>query len=115
MSKAIISRNKKGLSVSMLTLLFGVIGTTGMAQAAGDAEAGAAKIAVCAACHGMDGKAAANIYPHLAGQSAPYLESALKAYRSGERGGGMSAMMAPQATNLSDQDIADIAAYYSAQ
>ncbi|MDR5902526.1 MULTISPECIES: c-type cytochrome [Halomonas] len=83
------------------------------AQAAGDAAAGEAKIAVCAACHGTDGMATAPIYPNLAGQSATYLESSLKAYRAGERGGGMSAMMTPQAQSLSDEDIADIAAYYS--
>jgi len=83
------------------------------AQAAGDAAAGEGKIAACAACHGSDGIATAPIYPNLAGQHAPYLEGALKAYREGQRGGGMSAIMAPQAAALSDQDIADIAAFYS--
>ncbi|MDX6018587.1 cytochrome c [Shewanella indica] len=84
-------------------------------MAAGDAAAGAQKVAVCAACHGANGTSAVNIYPNLAGQWAPYLESALKAYRAGERTGGMTAMMAPQAANLSDEDIADIAAFYSEQ
>lgn len=107
--------SKKWVSSSVFAIVLAALGQSGLAQAAGDAEAGATKIAVCAACHGMDGKAAANIYPHLAGQWAPYLESALKAYRAGERSGGMSAMMTPQAANLSDADIADIAAYYSAQ
>lgn len=83
------------------------------AQAAGDPAAGEGKIAACAACHGSDGKATAPIYPNLAGQNAEYLVSALKAYRAGERGGGMSAMMTPQAQALSDEDIADIAAYYA--
>lgn len=83
------------------------------AQAAGDAAAGETKIGACAACHGTDGKATGPIYPNLAGQNAPYLEGALKAYREGQRGGGMSAIMAPQAASLSDQDIADIAAYFS--
>ncbi|WP_280552923.1 cytochrome c [Halomonas sp. 25-S5] len=82
------------------------------AQAAGDPEAGKGKIAACAACHGTDGKATAPIYPNLAGQNVAYLENALKAYRAGERGGGMSMMMTPQAQALSDEDIADIAAYY---
>lgn len=85
------------------------------AQAAGDAEAGAKKITTCAACHGKNGKATTPIYPNLAGQSAQYLESALKAYREGQRGGGMAVMMTPQAQQLSDEDIADIAAYYSSQ
>ena len=100
---------------SVTAILLGLVAQSGLVQAAGDAEAGANKVAVCAACHGADGKSAANIYPHLAGQWAPYLESALKAYRAGERTGGMTAMMTPQATNLSDEDIADIAAYYSEQ
>ncbi|WP_280546879.1 cytochrome c [Halomonas sp. 11-S5] len=83
------------------------------AQAAGDPEAGKGKITACAACHGTDGKGTAPIYPNLAGQSAAYLESAMKAYREGQRGGGMSAIMTPQAQALSDEDIADIAAYYA--
>lgn len=95
--------------------LFTMVIQPGLAETTGYAAAGAEKIALCAACHGMDGKSPANIYPHLAGQWAAYLESSLKAYRAGERTGGMSAMMTPQATNLSDQDIADIAAYYSQQ
>ncbi|MBB3190321.1 c-type cytochrome [Halomonas cerina] len=83
------------------------------AQAAGDPAAGEGKVTACAACHGTDGMGTAPIYPNLAGQSAAYLESALKAYRAGERGGGMSAIMTPQAQSLSDEDIADIAAYYA--
>ncbi len=97
------------------TAVLAVMMLPGLANAEGDAAAGAEKITMCAACHGMDGKSPANIYPNLAGQWAAYLESALKAYRAGERNGGMSAMMTPQATALSDQDIADIAAYYSQQ
>lgn len=99
------------IAAASLTLMV----QSSFAETVGDAAAGAEKIALCAACHGMDGKSPANIYPHLAGQWAAYLESALKAYRAGERTGGMTAMMTPQATNLSDQDIADIAAYYSQQ
>lgn len=85
------------------------------AQAAGDAEAGAEKNAICVACHGTDGHGTAPIYPNIAGQSTEYLESSLKAYRAGERGGGMSALMTPMAKPLSDEDIADLAAYYNQQ
>lgn len=99
----------------MAALLVVGLAASGSASAAGDAEAGAEKIATCVACHGADGKASADIYPSLSGQSTTYLEMSLKAYRAGERGGGMSAVMTPQAANLSDQDIADIAAYYSQQ
>lgn len=101
----------------MLKMLFATtvltLGMAGVAQAAGDAAAGEGKAAVCAACHGTDGIALVPIYPNLKGQNAPYLESSLKAYRDGQRTGGNSAIMAPMASNLSDADIADLAAYYS--
>lgn len=98
-----------------LLAVAGIVAMTasGAAMAAGDAAAGKAKAAVCAACHGADGKATAPIYPNLAGQNAAYLESALKAYKAGQRKGGQSAVMTPMAMPLSDQDIADLAAYYS--
>lgn len=105
----------KWIQGSMAAAMFAVILQPNLASAEGDAAAGAEKITVCAACHGVDGKSTANIYPHLAGQWAPYLESSLKAYRAGERTGAMTMMMTPQAANLTDQDIADIAAYYSQQ
>lgn len=86
------------------------------AEVKGDAAAGAGKIAVCVACHGEGGAVpAAPIYPKLAGQTTEYLTSSMQAYRDGLRLGGMAAMMSPQAATLSDQDIADIAAYYSQQ
>lgn len=100
--------------VSAAVLLTG-FSLSGLAQVVGDPAAGAEKISLCVACHGSDGKATADIYPSLAGQSATYLDMALKAYRASERGGGMSMVMTPMATSLSDQDIADIAAYYSQQ
>ena len=68
----------------MLKTLFAsavmTLAMTGMAQAAGDAAAGAGKAAVCSACHGKDGIALVPIYPNLRGQNAAYLEGALKAY-----------------------------------
>jgi cytochrome c553 len=81
--------------------------------AAGDAAAGKAKAAVCASCHGADGKALLPAYPNLAGQNEEYLVSALKAYRSKERQGGNAALMHAMAANLSDDDIANLAAYYA--
>ena len=80
---------------------------------AGDAAAGKAKSAVCAACHGAAGKAAVPNYPNLAGQNKAYLISALKAYKNKERNGGMAVIMQGQATALSDQDIENLAEYYS--
>ncbi|MDX1598572.1 cytochrome c [uncultured Marinobacter sp.] len=80
---------------------------------AADAEAGKAKAAVCAACHGKDGIASIPGYPNLAGQNEAYLKSALKAYKNKQRSGGQAAIMQGQAAALSDEDIANLAAYYS--
>ena len=108
------------MKISTLLVLLGLSGITATAAVAaevkGDAAAGATKVAVCQACHGVAGKVpAAPIYPSLAGQSTEYLQSAMISYRDGLRQGGMSAMMSPQVATLSDQEIGDIAAYYSAQ
>jgi cytochrome c553 len=81
--------------------------------AAGDPVAGKQKAALCATCHGANGIAVAPTYPNLAGQNEAYLISALQAYRSKERNGGMAAIMQMQAANLSDADIDNIAAYFS--
>ena len=67
----------------------------------------------CIDCHGADGNAPIDpTYPKLGGQYADYLEHALQAYRSGDR---QHALMTPQATNLSDQDIADLGAYFASR
>ena len=84
-----------------------------VAAKAGDAAAGQSKSAVCVACHGTDGIGIADIYPNLAGQKAAYLESAIKALRDGVRSGSNAAMMQPMVANLSDEDAADLAAYYA--
>lgn len=80
---------------------------------AGDISAGKAKSAICATCHGANGVSIAPIYPNLKGQKEAYLLSSLKAYKSGQRQGGMSALMKPQTSVLSDDDMANLAAYYS--
>ena len=80
---------------------------------AGDAAAGKAKSAVCAACHGANGKAQIPNYPHLAGQNAGYLVESLKAYKNKQRTGGQAVIMQGQAAALSDADMADLAAYYA--
>ncbi|MBT8114251.1 MAG: cytochrome c [Arenicella sp.] len=97
----------------MKNFIFGLALLLPITANAGDAEAGKSKAATCAACHGADGISIADIYPNLAGQKEGYLVSATKAYRDGTRTGGMTAVMAPMATGLSDEDIADLAAYYS--
>lgn len=79
----------------------------------GDAAAGKAKSAVCAACHGANGIATIATYPSLAGQNKAYLVSALKAYKNKQRSGGMAAVMQAQAAGLSDADMENLAEYYS--
>ncbi len=80
------------------------------AQAA-DIEAGKEKAAVCAACHGADGKTPIDpSYAIIAGQYADYLVAALRAYRSGSR---KHAVMGGQAAALSNKDIDNLAAYYA--
>ncbi len=81
------------------------------AAVAGDAELGKAKAQqICATCHGMDGVGIDDTYPKLAGQYADYMEQALKDYRSGAR---KNAIMAGFAATLTDEDIANVAKYYS--
>ncbi len=81
------------------------------AAVAGDADAGKAKSAVCAACHGGNGISPNAIWPNLAGQKAEYLIAQLKAFKAGER---KNAQMSAMVAGLSDDDIANLAAYYSA-
>ena len=68
----------------------------------------------CIDCHGADGNAPIDgTYPKLGGQYADYIEHSLQAYRSGDRSGSPSTdLMASQAKDLSDQQIADLAAYF---
>lgn len=80
-----------------------------LAPALASAEA-PAKAAVCAACHGADGKAVLPMYPNLAGQYANYLEHALKEYRAGLR---KNPVMGAQASALTDADIHELAEYFS--
>ncbi|CAI0878028.1 Cytochrome c-554(548) [Serratia entomophila] len=83
------------------------------AMAAGDAVAGKNKSTSCMACHGAEGKVKAPVYPNLAGQNALYLQYALLAYKKGERNGGQAEVMKAFVSGLSDEDIADLAAYYA--
>lgn len=80
--------------------------------AAGDTEAGQAKSATCMGCHGLAGNSTIPNFPKLAGQGEAYIVKQLQYFKSGER---KNAMMAGVASLLSDQDMEDIAAYYSIQ
>lgn len=97
----------------LLNLLFIGIVSLPLFASAADLDAGKEKSAVCAVCHGVNGVSAVPIYPNLKGQKEAYLVSALKAYKANQRQGGMSVIMTGQATALSDNDIANLAAYYA--
>jgi len=92
------------LSVVTMILL-----ATGAAQAAGDAAAGKAKAAVCVACHGANGQGVPP-NPALTGKSADELLQALQDYKSGKRS---NPVMKGLTAGLSDQDMANLAAYYA--
>ena len=96
----------------VLVSLLLTLGLTGVAQAAGDAQAGQGKVAVCGACHGVDGNSPAPNFPKLAGQGEPYLLKQLRDIKSGNR---QVVEMTGLLDNLSDQDMADIAAYFASQ
>jgi len=96
----------------LLISLLVTIGITGVAHAAGDAAAGKGKTAVCAACHGADGNSPAAMFPKLAGQNAAYLVKQLNDIKSGKR---PVVEMTGLLDAMSDQDLADIAAFYAKQ
>jgi cytochrome c553 len=99
-----------------LTAVFSVQAQTpaAQAQASGNADAGRQKSSMCVGCHNIPGYKTAfpSVYsvPKLDGQHAAYIVSALRAYKSGERG---HPSMRAVAASLSDQDMADLAAFYA--
>ncbi|MDB5839819.1 MAG: cytochrome c [Herminiimonas sp.] len=96
--------------------LAGIAHFAAAADVVGNPKAADNKVAMCIGCHGIPGYKAAfpEVYqvPMIGGQSAKYIESALNAYKKGDR---KHPSMRGIAASLSDQDIADVAAYYSQQ
>jgi cytochrome c553 len=92
--------------------LVAALGWTSSAVAAGSKEAGQAKAATCSACHGMDGNSLSPEWPNLAGQHPSYIVKQLGNFKGGQR---QNVLMSPMAMILSEQDMADLAAYFSAQ
>lgn len=99
-----------------LLVLAGVAQLAAAADIVGNAKAAPAKIEMCIGCHGIPGYKATfpEVFqvPMIGGQSAKFIENALHAYKKGER---KHPSMKGIAVSLSDQDIADIAAYYAQQ
>lgn len=108
-----------GFAAAMLLPCLAVAqGTTPAAQQAaqGDTEAGRNKSSTCIGCHEIPGYKSSfpSVYhvPRIVGQSARYIESALRAYRKGDRN---HPTMTAIAAGLTDSDIADLAAYYGTE
>ncbi|UAA38810.1 cytochrome c4 [Paraneptunicella aestuarii] len=106
----------------MKKLLMLLIVSASMAPSAfaqGDVEKGKTKSAQCAACHGADGNSVVAMNPKLAGQHTKYLEKQIKEFRLAAKTGGKegrnNAVMNGMAAGLSDEDIADISAYFESQ
>lgn len=105
----------------VLVSLLLTLGITGAAQAAGDAAAGQNKVMLCAACHSTDGNSAAPNFPKLAGQGERYLLKQMKDIKAGSTPGAPEGVgrkvleMTGMLDAFSDQDLADIAAYFASQ
>lgn len=97
---------KKGI-VTML-----IMSAVGTAMAAGNVEVGAEKAVVCAACHGQQGISVNPEWPNLAGQSEKYILKQLQDFKSGER---QNPVMMGQVASLTEEDMANLAAYFAAQ
>ncbi|MEN3290874.1 MAG: hypothetical protein V7642_127 [Burkholderiales bacterium] len=99
-----------------LLALAGIANFAAAADIVGNPKDADQKVAMCIGCHGIPGYKATfpEVYqvPMIGGQSAKYIESALRAYQKGER---KNPSMRGIAMGLSDQDIADVAAYYAQQ
>ena len=91
-------------------LLLTIVAAAAFSTQAADIEAGKAKAATCAACHGANGISAIPTYPNLAGQKEAYIVAQLKAFKSGARD---NAIMKPMATMLTEEDMKNVAAYYA--
>jgi cytochrome c553 len=99
-------------SLAGTSIVVALLAMVGVPAHAADVEAGKRKAEVCAACHGADGNATVPGTPSLAGQPVYFTHWQLIKYRDGRR---KDAQMSPFAKNLTDTDMADLAAYYAAQ
>ena len=99
------------LSMSLSLVLVAALSWANVVQAGGNAEAGKAQAAACAACHGQDGATPIDpTYPNIAGQNEKYLLTQMQMIQDNSRN---IPLMAGQLTGKSEQDLADIAAYYA--
>ncbi|HKR37266.1 MAG TPA: c-type cytochrome [Steroidobacteraceae bacterium] len=104
---------KKVAAAPLFAVAFAFSGLCASAAlAAGEAEKGESKATACIACHGANGNSANPEWPVLAGQHEQYIHKQLQAFKGGAR---KNPLMSPMAMSLSDDDMADLGAYFSAQ
>lgn len=96
--------------IGRIFLLALILAPPAAVMADGDVDRGRAKAVMCVACHGQEGETTNPEFPQLAGQNAGYLAIQLQEFKSGKR---YHQVMSPVARDLTEQDIADLAAYYS--
>lgn len=97
-------------TVKVKLIVSGTLLALSLSSGAADIEAGKAKAAMCAGCHGSAGISAMDMWPSLAGQKKGYLAKQLKAFRDGTRS---DPVMNAQSKALSDADIDNLSAYYN--
>jgi cytochrome c553 len=100
------------LKFLVVSLVFGISMNTNSFAQSGAAEAGKQKSTTCVACHGTDGNSPIAQFPKIAGQVPGYIASQLASFKSGARS---DPVMAGMVIALSEQDMADLDAYYSSQ
>jgi len=110
MSHSMTPAMRRILAVAALSLSLGVLDA--QAQQVGDATAGSTKSATCTACHGLNGNSVNPEWPVLAGQNANYVREQVVSIKTGKR---PNPLMLPMVQDLTDQDINDLAAFYSTQ
>lgn len=99
-------------SIAMIALLLSAGANAAAPETQGSVEEGQTKSTTCVACHGANGNSANPEWPNIAGQHASYILKQLQAFKAGER---QNPLMTPIAMTLSEDDMADLAAYYSQQ
>jgi cytochrome c553 len=105
------AHSRAALLAAHLSVSVFLVAASSGACSAGDVKAGRMKAQMCQACHGMDGLSKTPDAPNIAGQTEQYLAAQLQAFKTGIRKNDAMSVVAP---TLSDADIDDLAAYFSA-
>jgi cytochrome c553 len=107
----VVFRRPKAAQLAAWLLMPGFLVAACDSAGAGDVKTGRTKALMCQACHGLDGLSKVPDAPNIAGQTEPYIVAQLQAFKSGTRKNDAMSVVAP---SLSDTDIEDLAAYFSA-